>query len=75
MNSKKENSEDFCPNYVQEFSLRTLLIWGSFRFVLYICGVYMLIAIKYILKLYLFNYVHLSVVFSLCFSIFKYFPE
>jgi hypothetical protein len=24
VNSKKENSEDFCPNYVQEFGLSTL---------------------------------------------------
>jgi hypothetical protein len=22
MNSKEENSQDFCPNYVQEFGLR-----------------------------------------------------
>ncbi len=26
MNSKEENSEDFCPNYVQEFGLRTGIV-------------------------------------------------
>jgi hypothetical protein len=25
--SKEENSEDFCPNYVQEFGLCTLFLW------------------------------------------------
>jgi hypothetical protein len=28
VNSKEENSEDFCPNYVQEFGLRSIECLG-----------------------------------------------
>ncbi len=29
MNSKEENSQDFCPNYVQEFGHSTVCGWGG----------------------------------------------
>jgi hypothetical protein len=37
VNSKEENSEDFCPNYVQEFSLWPLL------YILYFCVTFLIL--------------------------------